>query len=121
MRNALTFHVFFASKYRRDTLRGETQTLLENLVPALVEQFGGECLACAIHDDDHMHMVINLPPSLALENIVRDIKSASGRIANRQRGASGPFWQKRFLARTVNQSAKDQRKVIEYVNRNKAQ
>lgn len=120
MRNALTFHVFFAPKYRAKILAGEIQNLLENIMPELVQQFGGECLACAIHDDDHIHIVVNLPSSIALDDFMRDLKSASGRIANRQRGTSGsPFWQKRFMARTVNQSTSDQRRVIEYVNRNK--
>jgi REP element-mobilizing transposase RayT len=119
-RNPLCYHIFWAAKYRHAILSGELKAMLETEVPKIAERLGAEVLACAIHEDDHIHLVVNLSGSDRVDDFMRDLKSWSGRIANRKMKTSGsPFWQKRYLARTV--ASKGQTRVIQYVNRYKNQ
>lgn len=117
MRNALTFHIFFRTKYRRAELSESIASTLEAIGPALAVQFGAEVLAFAIHDDDHVHLLVNLPATKAPADFCRDWKSATSRRVNPRPGEA--FWQKRFLIKPVVQTRGNIDKVIQYINRYK--
>jgi len=48
---------------------------------------------------DHTHMLVGLKPSIALSDLVRDVKNASTNFINRKRWVMGRFgWQEGFGA-----------------------
>src|SRR5437762_8704879 len=48
---------------------------------------------------DHTHMLVDLKPSIALSDLVRDVKNASTNFINRKRWVMGRFeWQEGFGA-----------------------
>jgi REP element-mobilizing transposase RayT len=113
--NPLTYHIFFRTKYRRPDLETKTLELLNQIGPAFATQFGAtEVLAYGCHDEDHVHLLINLPGNIALDDFIRNWKSATGRMLNFQLGRQGAFWQRRYLAKTVNNSA-GRKRVKEYI------
>jgi len=63
---------------------------------------------------DHLHIVTHLHPSVALANLVKDIKiSSSGYIKSKNLFPTFSAWQEGYAAFTYSVDAKD--KLIEYV------
>ena len=63
---------------------------------------------------DHVHLLISLKPSIALSDLVRDIKAASSKFINDKHWIKGKFaWQEGFGAFSYGHSQLD--KVIAYI------
>lgn len=64
---------------------------------------------------DHIHILIGLKPSIALSDLVRDIKSNSSTFINRKRWIRGKFnWQEGYGAFSYGHSQLD--RVIRYID-----
>ncbi len=64
---------------------------------------------------DHVHILIGLKPSMALSDLVRDIKSNSSTFINRKNWIRGKFnWQEGFGAFSYGHSQLD--RVIKYID-----
>jgi putative transposase len=80
-------HLVFVTKYRRDVfteeilddLRGIFRTVCADFEAELVE-FDGE--------DDHVHLLVNYPPKVAVSNLVNSLKGVSSRLI-RKKGYPG--------------------------------
>lgn len=76
-------HLVFVTKYRRDVL---TKTILEDMQPVFAKvcndfesrliEFDGE--------DDHVHLLVNYPPKIAISNLVNSLKGVSSRIIRKK-------------------------------------
>ena len=100
----LTYHIVFATKYRRPTIN-------DNIKERLYEYIGGTLRAKKGHlieiggVADHVHILARLSPSLAVADVVRDVKANSSRWMNDQSEVTMPFeWQKGYGAFTVSYS-----------------
>ena len=63
---------------------------------------------------DHVHLLLGLKPSIALSDLVRDIKAGSAKFINEQGWIRGKFhWQEGFGAFSYGHSQLDQ--VIRYI------
>lgn len=77
-------HLVFVTKYRRkifdldaiEKLRGYFASVCADFDVELVEM-DGEC--------DHVHLLINYPPKLAVSNLVNSLKGVSSRLLRRDR------------------------------------
>lgn len=77
-------HVVFVAKYRRkifdldaiEKLRGYFASVCANFDVELVEMDG---------KSDHVHLLINYPPKLAVSSLVNSLKGASSRLLSRDR------------------------------------
>jgi putative transposase len=68
---------------------------------------------------DHLHVLIGLRPSIALSDLVRDIKSDSSEWVNRKKLARGKFsWQEGFGAFSYGHSQLDT--IIRYIQNQEA-
>jgi len=68
---------------------------------------------------DHLHLLIGLRPSMALSDLVRDIKSDSSEWVNRRKLGRGKFgWQEGFGAFSYGQSQLDT--VVRYIQNQEA-
>ena len=64
---------------------------------------------------NHIHILLNIKPSIALSNLVRDIKANSIRFVNEKRFVKGKFnWQEGFGAFSYSISQLDN--VIQYIH-----
>jgi REP element-mobilizing transposase RayT len=100
----LTYHIVFATKYRRPTI--------ENFMcERLYEYMGGTLRAKKGHlieiggMADHVHVLVRLSPSLAVADVIRDVKANASRWMNEQAEMVPSFeWQKGYGAFTVSYS-----------------
>jgi len=80
-------HLVFVTKYRRgvftaeiiDDLRGIFTEVCRDFEAELVE-FDGE--------HDHVHLLVNYPPKVAISNLVNSLKGVSSRMIRKKRYAS---------------------------------
>ena len=76
-------HLVFVTKYRRDVF---TREILDDLRPI----FAGVCadfdaeLAEFDGEDDHVHLLVNCPPKVAVSALVNSLKGVSSRIIRRK-------------------------------------
>ncbi|RAX07110.1 IS200/IS605 family transposase [Photorhabdus sp. HUG-39] len=77
-------HLVFVTKYRRkifdqdaiEKLRGYFARVCADFAVELVEMDG---------EQDHVHLLINYPPKLAVSNLVNSLKGVSSRLLRRDR------------------------------------
>ncbi len=98
-------HLVFVTKYRRsvltgtvlDDLRGILADVCRDFEAALVE-FNGE--------DDHVHLLVNYPPKVAVTKLVNSLKGVSSRLLRKNhpeladRYWQGVLWSPSYFAAT---------------------
>ena len=96
----LTYHIVFATKYRKPSIK-------ENLQERLYEYIGGTLRARKGHlieiggVGDHVHILAGLSPSLAVSDLVRDVKASSSKWMREEGHVDKCEWQKGYGAFTV--------------------
>lgn len=97
-------HLVFVTKYRREVF---TKAILDDLRPILASvcadfeaelvQFEGE--------DDHVHLLVNYPPKVAVSHLVNSLKGVSSRMIRKNNYPSirkklwgGALWSPSYFA-----------------------
>jgi len=94
-------HIVFSTKDRRRSISKEFQSRLWAYVAGICQNHG--ILVHAVGGtDDHIHLLIQVPPVLSLAKAVLAIKSNSSRWANEQ--GSKLAWQQGYAAFSVSAS-----------------
>jgi putative transposase len=94
-------HVVFSTKDRRKTISKEFQPRMWAYIAGICKNHG--ILAHAIGGmDDHIHLLIQVPPSLPLAKAILAIKSNSSRWANDEGNKFA--WQQGYAAFSVSSS-----------------
>ena len=90
--------VVFAVEARQYLIRPEFKEEVHKYMTGIISERDQKLLA--VHCmPDHTHLLIGLKPSMALSDLVRDIKNASSNLINRKRWVLGRFsWQEGFGA-----------------------
>ena len=90
--------IVFAVSGRQNLIRKQHKEELHKYISGIVSQRRQKLLA--IHCmPDHTHMLIGLKPSMALSDLVRDVKNSSTNFINTKRWVIGRFgWQDGFGA-----------------------
>jgi len=108
-------HVIFSTKDRRKALPDEFQPRFWAYAAGVCQNLG--ILVHAIGGiEDHIHLLIQIPPSLPLAKAVQTIKSNSSRWANEQGHKFA--WQEGYGAFSVSHSLL--RAAVEYIQNQKA-
>ena len=112
------YHVIFIPKYRRKKLYGVVKKRLGEVFHRLAEQ-----KECRIEEGhimpDHVHMLINVPPKLAVSSVVGYIKGKSAihvarHFLKRERNYAGQqMWARGFFVDTVGRDTEMIRKYIQ--------
>ncbi|MFN0195442.1 MAG: IS200/IS605 family transposase [Planctomycetaceae bacterium] len=113
----LTYHVIFSTKYRHplilDTFREELYKYIGGAIRGLkghLIEIGGI--------EDHVHLLANFSPTLAVADVIRDIKANASRWLNDRGEISSKFeWQKGYAAFTVSFSQRGE--VRRYIRNQK--
>jgi putative transposase len=100
----LYVQVVFAVKGRQNLIPKQRKEDLHRYITGVVQQRGQKLMA--IHCmPDHTHILIGFSPTIALSDLVRDIKRASSLWIKEKRLVKGQFyWQEGFGAFTYSQS-----------------
>jgi putative transposase len=104
----------FAVKGRVSLIHESFREDLEKYICGIVNEKGQKPLAIYCMPD-HIHLLIGLKPSIAISDLVRDIKSSSSLFVKSKNGLQHFQWQSGFGAFSYSKSQID--KVIKYILR----
>lgn len=68
----------FVTKYRRGVLDEAASSLLRDVFAKVCIDFGAELRACD-GEDDHVHLLVEYPPKVAIPVLVNSLKGVSSR------------------------------------------
>ena len=111
------YHVVFVPKYRKKVVYGRIRQFLATTFHELANQKGCKILKGSMVQD-HVHMIISIPPKYSVAEIVGYIKGKSAiavarRFGGKQRNFNGEkFWARGYAVSTV---GFEKEKVMAYV------
>jgi len=113
----LHYHLIWATYNREPTLTPEREKLFYGVLYKKSEE-----LDLKVHDagniEDHVHVVLSIPPVLAVAECARQLKGASAYAINRMPGSDGQFkWQGGYGALSVGERSLET--VMEYAAKQK--
>ena len=90
--------IVFAVQGRQSLIQTERNDELQKYITGIVTNHGQKLIAIN-NMPDHMHILIGQKPTMALSDLVRDIKAGSSGFINERRWVAGRFsWQEGFGA-----------------------
>jgi putative transposase len=72
----IRYHFVFCPKYRRPVLAGAVGERLQAMIPEIIGQLGGKVLNITVQPE-HVHLFVEIPPTLAPRQVVHRVKGAS--------------------------------------------
>ena len=97
---SLLFHCVFSTKERRRTITPEVQERMWSYMGGIAREYGAEALGIG-GMDDHVHLLLTLPSSLAVADAMRAIKSGSSQWMRKACGVRGFAWQEGYGAFSI--------------------
>ncbi len=105
--------IVFAVKGKQNLIHNDHREELHKYITGIVQNRGQKMLAIFCMSD-HTHIFIGLKPSIAISDLVRDIKACSSKFINDNKWMRGKFnWQEGFGAFSYSRSHID--KVVHYI------
>ena len=77
-------HLVFVTKYRRKVLDRDAIDRLRGIFTKVCSDFEAE-LAEMDGEDDHVHLLVNYPPKVAVSTLVNSLKGVSSRLLRKHR------------------------------------
>lgn len=71
-------HLVFVTRYRRGVLTGEHHHFLREVFTKVCTDFGAWLNECD-GEDDHVHLLVEYPPQIAISRLVNSLKGVSSR------------------------------------------
>lgn len=75
---SVEYHVIWCPKYRRRVLGGAAELRLKQIIGEVVAEFGGMVIEVETMPD-HVHLLVELPPQVAVSKVVQILKGRSSR------------------------------------------
>lgn len=94
------FHCVFSTKERRKTISPEIQERLWAYLGGIARKRAMKALAVG-GTEDHVHILLSLPASMAIAQAMREIKSESSRWMREEGGSPRFSWQEGYGAFSV--------------------
>ena len=117
-KTAIFIHLVFATKYRKRTIFEEGKERLYSYIAGVIKT--NNCHVCAIGGcADHIHILLDLHPSVALASLVREIKTSAVALTKKERFL--PYfegWSDGYYAGSISPSHKLQ--CEEYIHNQEA-
>jgi putative transposase len=100
---AMHVHLVFVAKYRRTVFDGDALARLRSIFGKVCEDFDA-CLVEMDAEDDHVHLLVEYPPKVAVSALVNSLKGVSSRLLRRDRPdlaaryGQGVLWSPSYFA-----------------------
>jgi putative transposase len=100
------YHVVFVPKFRRKALYGQIRSYLKQTFHELAKQKGSTIVGGNIVQD-HVHMIISIPPKYAISDVIGYLKGKSAiaiarQFGNKKRNFNGEkFWARGYAVSTI--------------------
>ena len=111
------YHIVFAPKYRRKIIYGQLKRDIANILSMLCKRKGVKIVEAEVCPD-HIHMLVEIPPSISVSSFVGYLKGKStlmifDRHANlKYKYGNRQFWCKGYYVDTVGRNKKV---IAEYI------
>lgn len=107
----LYYHIVWATKQRLPLIKPELETKLHGYIIGKADYLG--CITHAINGtENHIHVVVSIPPSLSISRFVKKIKGSSSHYWNHNLASKSDkfYWQeaRRAVARVSRVEATEQ-------------
>ncbi len=102
----LNYHIIFATKYRRPLIVESLEPRLYPYICGIVKKLKG-CVLEINGIADHVHLLLNLPPTKAISDALRVIKANSSKWVNELDEFDEFEWQRGYAAFSVSYSNVD--------------
>ena len=113
----LHYHMIWSTIDRQPILTPKVEKMFYGVLYKKAEELGLKIHAAG-NVEDHAHVVLSIPPKIAVADCVRQLKGASAYAINHMNGSDGQFkWQAGYGALTVGE--RSLKTVMEYVARQK--
>ena len=97
----LSYHIVFATKFRRRLITSQIQKRLYEYIGGTLRAKKGSAIEIG-GVEDHVHILARLSPTIAVSEVIRDVKACSSKWLNEEiRIDCGFKWQKGYGAFTV--------------------
>jgi len=97
-------HLVFVTKYRRNVFTKEILDDLRQIFARVCEDFEAQLVEFE-GEDDHVHLLVNYPPKVAVSRLVNSLKGASSRVIRKknypsisQKLCGGALWSPSYFA-----------------------
>ena len=110
----LLFHIVYSTKYRKPLIRPPWQDELYGYMGGIIRDEKG-ILLVAGGMADHVHLLAKLPPTIAVSDMLRLIKTNSSKWTNEREDVRYFEWQAGYAAFSVSESQAD--RVKEYIRK----
>jgi putative transposase len=84
----------FVTKYRRNVFRKEHLEAMQAILASVCKDFEAELVEFN-GEHDHVHLLVNYPPKVALSALVASLKGVSSRLLRQQFGDFHPWLKRR--------------------------
>ena len=91
---AIHAHLVFVTKYRRGVFKQEHMNSLETILRSVCTDFDAQLVEFN-GEVDHVHLLINYPPKVALSTLVNSLKGVSSRMLRKEFGDFHPWLKRR--------------------------
>jgi len=115
-----TYHIVWTPKYRYRILNGKIKELIEQSIHQFTEEQGGEIEELNIQND-HVHLLVRIPPKLSVSNFVGKIKGKSAiRVFQKYKDLKqqiywgNHFWSRGYCVDTVGLDEEMIKKYVKY-------
>jgi len=90
---SLHVHLVFLTKYRSRVLDDDALERLRTIFAKVCADFEAQLLEMD-GEDDHVHLLVEYPPKVAVSNLVNSLKGVSSRLLRKERPDLEPrYWQ----------------------------
>jgi putative transposase len=108
----LHYHLIWGTQNRKPSITPEREKMFYGVLYNKGEELGLKIHAAG-NVEDHVHVVVSIPPKLAVADCVRHLKGASAYAINHMAGSDGKFkWQGGYGAMTIGERSLET--VMEY-------
>ncbi len=113
----LHYHIIWSTQDRQPTLRADREKLFYGVLYRKARELG--LIIHAVGNvEDHVHIVVSIPPKISVAECVRQLKGASAYAINHMPGSDGQFkWQSGYGALSISEKALET--VMAYAARQK--
>ncbi len=93
------YHIVWVPKYRYKVLRGKIRERIRAIIRQVCSELGVEIIT-GVLSTDHVHMLVEIPPHIAVSKFVQRVKGRSSRKIQQEFPALRKlYWGCRFWAR----------------------
>ncbi len=78
------YHLVLVSKYRRKIFNAGSFKYFQEILKKLRDDIPEVSVLKMNHDKDHIHLLLSIPPKIRVSDVVRYIKSQTGRLMKRR-------------------------------------